>query len=73
MLSQCSSNVLLYAYFEVSFSETLSHAYIKVPSLDVSQTVDNVLTINAFFPNHVTIITPFSTRVKRKGIQKTMI
>ena len=73
MLSQCSSNVLLYADFEVSFSETLSHAYIKVPSLDVSQTVDNVLTINAFFSNHVIIITSFSIRVNRKGIQKTMI
>jgi len=73
MLSQSSTNVLLYADFEVSFSETLSHAYIKVPSLDVSQTVDNVLTINAFFSNHVIIITSFSIRVNRKGIQKTMI
>ena len=73
MLSQCSSNVLLYAYFEVSFSETLSNTNIEVASLDVSQTVDNVLTINAFFSNHATIITPFSTRVKQKVIQKTTI
>ena len=73
MLSQCSSNVLLYAYFEVSFSETLSNTNIEVASLDVSQTVDNVLTINAFFSNHATIITPFSIRVNRKVIQKTMI
>jgi hypothetical protein len=73
MLSQCSSNVLLYAYFEVSFSETLSNANIEVACLDVGQTVDNVLTINAFFSNHVIIITPFSIRVNRKVIQKTMI
>jgi len=73
MLSQCSSNVLLYAYFKVSFSETLSNTNIKVACLDVSQTVDNVLTINAFFSNHVIIITSFSIRVNRKGIQKTMI